>query len=486
MKYLKTKMAASIGLTTISASLMAQQQLVLEEVIVTAEQRSESLQEVPVSVTAFAGSEIESAGIENSQDFINLTPNVTLDDSFTVGNTFVTIRGVAQINNADSPVAVVIDGVPQGNQKQFKQELFDIERIEVLRGPQGALYGRNAIGGAINIVTKQTTNEVDGFLRAGVSNGGGRKLSMGAGLPIVEDKLLFRVAANYKDSDGLIENSTLSKKVDGSTAKDLRMKMLWLPSDELSFDFRYSYSDLEGGAISDSSLPGGALNSNTIVAPSSNILGTSERRIDDFAIKVDWDLGGGTLRYINGYTDLSESYFGDLDFTAAEFLDQAQDLEVTLNSHELRYISADDAEFRWIAGFYFQKTDRLLKTVARVEPASAGLFGATGYVTIVNSVDDNENTASAGFAQLEYDLSEATELSFSLRYDRDERDQVSSGRSATFNAWQPKLTLTHILNDDHMAYATYSTGFRSGGFNSDGSLFEDEFLTNYELGFKAA
>lgn len=480
--------AALIGGLTIASGIASAQdnKLALEEVIVTAEQRSESLQEVPVSVTAFTSTEIQSAGIENSQDFVNLTPNVTLDDSFTVGNTFITIRGVAQINNADSPVAVVIDGVPQGNQKQFKQELFDIERIEVLRGPQGALYGRNAIGGAINIVTKQTGNEVDGFIKAGVSNGSGKKLIAGIGVPLVEDRLFLRVAANYKDSDGLIKNKTVNKNVDNMTAKDFRTKLLWLATEDISVDLRYTYSDLEGGAISDSALGDGVdINSNKDLGPTSNTLGSSARRIDDFSVKLDWELDGATMTYIGAYTDLQEDYFGDLDFTPAPFLDQAQDLDVTMTSHELRFRSSDDKDFRWISGFYYQNTERTLATVARVLPESAHLFGGNGYITLVNSIDDNDNTASAVFSQFEYDFNDATEVSFSLRYDRDERKQLSSGLSETFSAWQPKLTVTHQLAEDHMMYGTVSTGFRSGGFNADGSLFDDEYLTNFELGFKS-
>ena len=165
-----------------------QAQAVLEEIVVTAQYREENLQEVPVAVTAFSADEITRAGIENTQDFINLTPNVTLDDSFTLGNTFVQVRGVAQINNADSPIAIVVDGVPQNNQKQFKQELFDMERIEVLKGPQGSLYGRNAIGGAINIVTKAPTNELEGFVKAGYGNGDEKKFSGGLRGAIIEDK----------------------------------------------------------------------------------------------------------------------------------------------------------------------------------------------------------------------------------------------------------------------------------------------------------
>lgn len=141
---------------------------VLEEVVVTAQYREQRLQDVPASVTAFTEQGIIDAGITSTQDFVNLTPNMTLDDSFTYGNTFVVVRGVTQVNNADSPIAIVVDGVPQNNQKQFKMDLFDVERIEVLKGPQGALYGRNAIGGAVNIVTKQPTNVYEGKVRGGV------------------------------------------------------------------------------------------------------------------------------------------------------------------------------------------------------------------------------------------------------------------------------------------------------------------------------
>ena len=232
-----------------SPAVLAQAKL--EEVVVTAQYRQESLQDVPVSVTAFTADDIARAGIESTQDFINLTPNITMDDSFTLGNTFVQVRGVAQINNADSPVAIVVDGVPQNNQKQFKQELVDIERIEVLKGPQGALYGRNAIGGAINIVTRQPTNELEGFLRAGAGNGGLQKLSGALSGPIIDDTLLFRVTGAYKDFDGVIDNTFLDEKVDFYTTRDLRARLLWRPTDALDVDFRYAWSDADGGCCYD-------------------------------------------------------------------------------------------------------------------------------------------------------------------------------------------------------------------------------------------
>ena len=231
--------------------LTTQAQGVLEEIVVTAEYREENLQDVPVAVTAFSADEIIRAGIETTQDFINLTPNVTLDDSFTLGNTFVQVRGVAQINNADSPIAIVVDGVPQNNQKQFKQELFDIERIEVLKGPQGSLYGRNAIGGAINIVTKAPTNELEGFVKAGYGNGDEKKVSGGLSGAIIPDKLLFRIAGAYKDFDGVVKNTFLDQTVDFYETKDIRGKLIWNATDDITVEARIAYSDADGGCCSD-------------------------------------------------------------------------------------------------------------------------------------------------------------------------------------------------------------------------------------------
>jgi outer membrane receptor protein involved in Fe transport len=124
----------------------------LEEIVVTAQKREERCRTCPIQVNVFSEQNVADAGIGSTQDFVGYVPNMTFDRADTYRNSFVMIRGLTQITNADSPLAVVIDGVPQNDQKQFNMRLFDIERIEVLKGPQGTLYGRNAIGGAVNIV----------------------------------------------------------------------------------------------------------------------------------------------------------------------------------------------------------------------------------------------------------------------------------------------------------------------------------------------
>lgn len=169
-----TAAPALLVLSPLVASMaFAQQPGQLEEIIVTARMRAESYVETPASIKAFTAAEIESAGIERPHDFIALTPNVTIVQTQNPGNSFITIRGVSQARNSDMPVAVVVDGVLMSNPAQFNQQLFDIEQIEVLKGPQGALYGRNAIGGAISIVTKAPSDEFEAKLRVGADSGPG-------------------------------------------------------------------------------------------------------------------------------------------------------------------------------------------------------------------------------------------------------------------------------------------------------------------------
>nr|VFJ78723.1 MAG: iron complex outermembrane recepter protein [Candidatus Kentron sp. FW] len=461
-------LALASGGLLVGSGVRAEGQTMLEEVSVTAEKRVEKLQDVPISVTAFSANEIVEAGIEDTQDFINLTPNVTLVDMYSIGATQTAIRSITQLNNGDSPIAIVVDGVPQNSQKQFKQELFDIERIEVLRGPQGAAYGRNAVGGAVNIVTKGPTNEQEGYIKTGVFNGNGKTVSGAIGGPLVKDILLYRLAGSYKDTDGLIDNTYLNTEIDFYESTDLRAQLRWLATDNFSLDLRYETSDLDGGAIPSTNIAGGGTtdHSDIFINPGTNTLGRGERNIDSFTAKADADFSAGTLTYILGYTDMGEWYVGDGDFTSTGNVLQDQDIDIELLSHELRWTSPDEQPLRWIAGGFHQGTDRRVKSVYQ------------------NFVNDNDNTAWALFGQAEYDLTSRLELSGSLRYDRDERKQTSASLEETFDAWQPRVALTYALTDDNIVYATYGTGFRSGGFNADGTVFQDETLTNYEIGSK--
>src|SRR3569623_225044 len=175
--------------------------------------RPDTLQDTPAAITAFNAQTIENAGIQKPADFITLTPNVNLVETQNVGNAFIIIRGITQARNSEPSVAVGVDGVQQVNPAQFNQDLFDIQQIEVLKGPQGGLYGRNAIGGAIIITTKQPTDTLEGKFSAGVDNGFGAYFRAGLSGPLAP-MIKFRIAGAVYDTDGYIENAYLHQKAD--------------------------------------------------------------------------------------------------------------------------------------------------------------------------------------------------------------------------------------------------------------------------------
>lgn len=480
----------SVAGLALAAPVAAQEGLVLEEIIVTAQKRAEKLQEVPVSVTAFSSAMIEDAGIKTAEDFLSLTPNIRMVQSFTVGNSFVTVRGISQINNNDPSVAVVVDGVPQANQKQLTQQFFDIERIEVLKGPQGALYGRNSIGGAINIITRQPKDKMEGSVEVGYGTGDTWSANAAVGGPVVKDKLLFRAAASYQDSDGLITNSFLNRKADFYQDKTGRLQGTWLATENISVDARASASRTEGGAVLYSQFGTTGLSNATYIKPTENVLGESQRDMDDLSLKIDWDFGAATLTAITAYSTVEESYRGDLDFSSAQAVGQGQDLDVDMLSQEVRLTSPNDQPFRWIAGAYYLHTNRDLTTTVFLDnngtiPGFTKLF--------VFGDESNSNDAYALFGQGAIDVTEKLELSGALRFDSDQREQTdllrnNAVRERTFKKWQPKVTAKYKWTDAVMTYATFSTGFRSGGFNAPTvtpAIFAKETTTNYEAGFKA-
>jgi iron complex outermembrane receptor protein len=172
---------SQLAMAAVAAVLVAEPVLAaasdqLQEVVVTARKRDESLQNVPVAEDAFTQQQIESAGIESPRDFVNLVPNMTLVEVQNVGNSFITIRGISQARNSEPSVAVLVDGVLEPNPYEFDQELNDIKEIEVLKGPQGALYGRDAIAGAIIIRTQDLSDHFEGSAKVGVGNGRPKRL----------------------------------------------------------------------------------------------------------------------------------------------------------------------------------------------------------------------------------------------------------------------------------------------------------------------
>src|SRR6266850_648946 len=240
-------LVSAIVLTIAAPPIMAQTNE-MEEIVVTARKRDESFRDVPVTINVFTESMIQSAGIQKPADFIALVPNMTLVETQNAGNAFVVVRGVSQARNSEPSVAVLVDGVLETNPAEFNQELFDIKQIEVLKGPQGALYGRSAIGGAIIIRTKDPSDELEGAVKVGFGNGSAKHAQIGVSGPMT-GSIKYRASVNYYDTDGYLPSTFLGGKADPATDYSGRFRLIGTPSDAFKWDFRLAADRLETRAL---------------------------------------------------------------------------------------------------------------------------------------------------------------------------------------------------------------------------------------------
>jgi iron complex outermembrane receptor protein len=497
-----------------------------QTVTVTARRRDELSLDVPVAVNTFTADVIEAAGIERPQDFVALTPNVSVVQTQNQGTSFVTVRGISQARNSEPSVAVLIDGVQMANPSLFNQELFDIDTIQVLKGPQGAVYGRNAIGGAIIINTKAPSDVFEGNVSLGSDSGPGIKVRGSASGPI-SDTLRYRASGSFFDTNGYIENVLLDENADPFRDVSGRLRLVWEPSDGLSADVRVYASQVRTQAlyfnitesVNDTSLPVRVNNA-----------GVNERNVFGTSLKLDYVTPLGTLTSITAYDGFSELLTGDqFDFLPIpesvlfNFFgaDQAQHqfLDVDAVSESLQFTSPAAQRVRWIVGAYMISTDRFISTgnvfdlgtgvVPEVKRDPLPLFNPQ--FTYLADVQDN--FAWAVFGNVDVDLTDTLELSTALRYDRDHRENTTRTpaefipaplagiafpgqvRSHTWDDLQPRVTLRHKPTPDSTLYVGYSRGFRSGGFNQTGvgaagiagvsDLFDAETADTVEGGVKA-
>ena len=296
----------------------------LEEIIVTARKRQESLQDVPIAVTAFTEDQIESAGIQRPADFISKIPNITIVDSANVGDTQVSIRGIVSTRDAESTFAYVVDGVLTTNPNSFNEELLDVAQIEVLKGPQGALYGRNAVAGAILVTTKEPGDEFEGRVRVGAGNNSSNNYSVILGGPL-GGSARGRIAASHRETDGHYQNvyEGVSHKVDYLEDTSVKGRLIFDIGDNFSLDFRGGASEVEGGAINFNAVFAipqlAAFNGPAFFAEvndhkfiySFNVPGENEQETVDFSVKADWALNNMDLTATVAYNDLDEYLLSD-------------------------------------------------------------------------------------------------------------------------------------------------------------------------------
>jgi iron complex outermembrane recepter protein len=510
----------------------------IETVVVTARQRSEDIHDLPAQDTAFTADQILARGIESPADFLSSVPNVTFIPTQNAGTSFIVMRGISQARNSEPSAAIVVDGVEMTQPAQFNQELFDIKQIEVLKGPQGALYGRNAIGGAILITTEDPTDNWMARVTAGYESGPGGKIQGVVSGPIT-DTLKIRASASYFDSDGHLRNHDTVDTSAGRLADPVsdfngRVKLLWEPSSNFTADLRLSTDILHTRGLYYIVSPTFTNNPNYVSQPINlNNSGKNDRTIYDVSLKMSYDTGVGTISSITGYNTTREILTGDgypfdpfgqskiaFDYSQSQFL------MMKTFSQELRWTSPSTGRFRYIAGAQMFATDRFISTDTMFDVADEGVipvyytpttptvtYAPHGQLTFLS--DGQEQLAWAIYIDTSTEITDDLELSLNARYDSDHRVNTTltpnaflaaagipgaygDKRKHTWDAFQPQAILRYTVNDNINVYASYSRGFRSGGFNQTGvaiaaaasgfdnvgDMFNAETATTYEVGGK--
>lgn len=475
------------------------------DIVVTSRMRSERLRDIPESITAFSAQQIERAGIQNVKDFVSLTPNITMLPSFRQGVFNLTSRGDSTPQGGDSPIVVNFDGVQAPALDIINQDLFDIERIEVLKGPQGALYGQGASAGAINIYTRRPGNMFEGFAKASYGNGNTRRLAAGLSGPLVKDHIFLRVAGYTKQSDGLIDNVTLGTKADFLKDFGARGRLI-ATYGAFTADLRASYSKTISGLAYETVIPADANGHFDLDGSSyriaSNLPSREQIRLFTTSLKLDYDLPGGTLTSVTGYSQSRQAGFGDLDFTPAQILTQDVGFRVNAVNSELRFTSKAVGPLHYVVGAFYQSR-RFLNIVQIPTYLDDGGPVPTNLADprlrgplALDSRDITKSRSWALFANATYALAHHLELTLAARYDNDRRTAESltagpvSTLSRTFARLQPKVSLGYHPDDHILVYATFGQGFRSGSFNAylanAERLIKAEVTDNYEAGTKVA
>jgi len=358
MKYFKLSKitlhlsCALLGMTMVAPVTYAEEKQTEDgevNVITISRKRPENMQEVPIAIIVMSEDELEAAGVERSGDIFSLIPNITLVDTANIGDTQVSIRGIVSTRDAESTFAYIVDGILMTNPNRFSEELVDVAQIEVIKGPQGALYGRNAVAGAILVTTNDPSDEFQMKVKAGVANNNTQSARVTLSGRLAES-VNGRISASYSNTDGFYKNDFSGRDdvVDFSDNKTVKGRISWEVNSILDLDFRGSFSEAKGGAINFNAsfaLPSfvEAFNQPAFFSDVNqhdfifafNVPGENEQKTKDFSVKANWYLDGYEITAFAAYSDLDEYLLSDgtsATFYGYELTAQCQADRATLNN----------------------------------------------------------------------------------------------------------------------------------------------------------
>ncbi len=508
---------------------------VLEEIVVTAQRREAVLQQVPIAITALQGDFLRQEQVFTTEDLSLYTPSLHIFAEAT-NSEFYTIRGIGRTNEdigSDSGVAVFIDDVYIARQGAANLALFDVERVEILRGPQGTLWGKNATGGAINIITRKPGDEVSGYVGADLGGYSTMNFRAAANAPLIDGKLYGRIAFAARERDGIYRNLVTGNRGNNIDTQSVRGSLLFTPSSTtdvyLIFDWqRTRQQGVLKSVIAD--VPGTPYILKdffrvTFPTQEENIrssrAGTEGKQgLEEYGINltIQHRFSAADLVLISGYREETSDHLEDNDRAPERSAEVWSDQNSWTFSQEIRLLSRSEGPLSWTAGLYWFHEDG-----NRNQSRYSDFFGPGGLKgprspEVQNSTTTFEQSIKtnsyAVFAQLTYDVTEHLGLTLGARFTSEKKNYsinafavpnvpggsdfsifipdgpFTASDSKTWNRFTPQVILTYKFNDNLNTYVSFTEGFKSGGY--DGSPenaaavvpFKPEDVQSYELGLK--
>ena len=528
------------GLFTLLCALAipSQAQTVLEEIVVTAQKREQNIQDVPISITRMSGQWLESkfAGGGDVLELASTVPGLHVESSNGRLSPRFYMRGLGNADftaAASQPVSIVFDEVPMEKASLKSFPIFDLDDIEVIRGPQGTLFGRNTTAGILKFDSRRPTEETEGYIKASGGNLGTVNVEGAVGGTLVENTLMGRVSFITQHRSNWVNNAYTGEN-DAMGGFDIfagRVQLLWTPSDDFSALLLYQHQDQGGNSASlfranifdkGSNKLNDNYDRNTVWFDGGN---NNPAKIKSFGVtlKLDWDVGDHTITSITSYQDIYDRFArGDIDggygclFTCGAFapgphgpfgppstpfnpfaspfvvnVDTGGDQEVEQITQEIRIASNLDGPFNYQVGaFYFE--DDLLSVSQNASVTTPDNFR-------VGSVSQIENTTWAFFGQGSYNVSDQLTLTAGVRYTDDEKDaqheRPATGPLDPISLGDDELSwdvsLAFAVSEDSQVYARVATGFRAPTIQDrleddpEVTTADSETIMSYEIGYKA-
>lgn len=478
------------------------------DIVVTAQKREERLQDVPLAVSAVSGDMIADRGFANISQLSQMTPNVNLSEGIVNPTVIVPfIRGIGTVDNSpenDTPVAVSIDGVYLASIYGGLIDAFDIQQVEILRGPQGTLQGRNAPGGAVNITTRRPGKEWTGRAMIQYGNFKDTRLNVGIDGPLIEDVLGVKLAFMRRKSDGYSRNVTTGERFGGRNTYAFKGGLEITPGDRLNIWLGGDYTkdtseptafrDVNDGISHPRPEYSAQLNTYACLlfgacTPSPRYT-TRQDKFDDNYIKnwglvsnISYDADAVTLTSITGYRKIQDDYYLDIDATPFQLLETLpSSVKQKTFSQEFRIASNDGGAasmnglIRWMIGGYYMKHKF-------VRDQALFVFGTE------SGIDYSQDlTAKALFGHIDILPTDKLTLSLGARENWDKKDfkNFTSGfvGTAKWKKFVFDVGANYKITDDHMVYARFARGSRPGGWNQVGITYEPETVDSWEGGVK--